>query len=117
MKLVCDVLDEQLVDRHGVRMGKADGIVAELREGAPPRLVAIETGAAVLARLLSPRCERIALAINRRLGVAPPRYRIPWSLIRDFDVDITLDLDATETPAFAWERWIREHIIRRLPFS
>ena len=33
INLIRDVLDNQLVDRDGRRMGRVDGIVAELREG------------------------------------------------------------------------------------
>jgi hypothetical protein len=28
-----------------------------------------------------------------------------------------LNLDAEETPAFAWERWLREHIVEKIPGS
>jgi hypothetical protein len=30
-------------------------------------------------------------------------------------VDVKVDLHATGTPAFAWEHWIRDHIIGRIP--
>ncbi len=34
MRLIRDVLDNQLVDRNGVKIGKADSIVVEVQDGA-----------------------------------------------------------------------------------
>ncbi|MBD1845553.1 hypothetical protein H6F89_19485 [Cyanobacteria bacterium FACHB-63] len=44
MNLVRDVLDNQIVDRNQTKMGKVDGIVFELRDGQPPRLLYLESG-------------------------------------------------------------------------
>lgn len=58
MELVRDLLDKQLIDRNGVNTGRVDGIVVELREDGPPRLVALEAGPAVLAYRVGPRMGR-----------------------------------------------------------
>ena len=50
MDLVRDVLDELLRDRRGRKMGRVDGIVLELRDGEPPRVVALHSGLETLAR-------------------------------------------------------------------
>ncbi len=116
-KLIGDILDQQLVDRNEMEMGKVDGLVLELRDGEPPRVAFIETGAAVLARRLGPRWERFVVAISRRLGVRRvPRYRIPWNKVRDIGVDVKVDLDARRTPAFAWERRLAR-LLERIPFA
>ena len=45
MNLIKDVLDNQLVDRKDRKIGKVDGIVVELRDGLPPRLLSTVRGA------------------------------------------------------------------------
>lgn len=118
VNLVAEVLDRQICDAKGERSGKVDGLVIVLREGKPPRVGYIECGAAVVARRFGKTWERIALALNRRLGVREqPRYRIPWSKVTELDIDVTVDLDVREAPPFAWERWVREHLIGKVPFG
>jgi hypothetical protein len=118
MKLVCDVLDKQLVDRTKRKIGRVDGIVIEVRDDEAPRIVAIETGFAVAAARVSTRWERFAIAVGKRLGVRKtPRYRIAWEKVLDIGLDIDVDVDGAESPAMAWERWIRKNILARLPFA
>ncbi len=114
--VIRDILDKQLVDRHQRRMGKVDGLVLEWREDQPPRLAYIEVGAMTLGRRLHPRLERWAAAIERRLGVGKGEpYRIPFAKVRSIGLNIGVDLDVRETPVLAWQRWVRNHIIRRIP--
>ena len=114
--LVADVLDKQIVDAKKHKLGKVDGLVIVLREGKPPRVAYIECGAPVLARRLGRWCERLALALNRRFGVRDePRYRIAWSKVTKIDINVEVDVD--EHPLLAWEEWLREHIVERIPFS
>jgi hypothetical protein len=49
MRLVRDFLDEPVELRDRTPVGRVDGVVAEMRHNVPPRIVAIELGAAVLA--------------------------------------------------------------------
>ena len=42
LDLIRDVLDTQVTDREETKMGRVDGLVLELREGQPPRVVSIE---------------------------------------------------------------------------
>ena len=118
MDLIRDVLDNQLVDREQRKMGKVDGIVMLVDDDQPPRLAYIEVGGPVLARRLHPRLGRWAAAIGRRLGrTGGEPLRIPWSAIRDVGIDVDVDLDAEQTPALAWEHWLRDHIVRHIPGS
>jgi hypothetical protein len=117
MKLVCDVLDKQLVDREKRKIGRVDGIAVELRDDEAPRVIAIETGFAVAAARVSRRWERIAIAAGKRLGVCKaPRYRIAWEKVTDVGLDIDVDIEGDDAPPMAWEKWLRERI-KRLPFS
>jgi sporulation protein YlmC with PRC-barrel domain len=114
--LVADILDQQIVDAKKTKLGKIDGLVIVLREGKPPRVAYIECGAPVWARRLGRWCERLALALNRRFGVREkPRYRIPWSKVKSIGIDVVVDVD--EHPLLAWEEWLSEHVVGRIPFS
>jgi sporulation protein YlmC with PRC-barrel domain len=116
LDVVRDLLDKQLVDCDGQRIGKVDGLVLEYREGEPLRLASIEVGAMTLGRRLHPRLERWAAAIERWLGVgdgAP--YRIAFAKVRGIGLNIAVDLDVKQTPILAWQRWVRKRIIKRIP--
>jgi hypothetical protein len=117
MDIVRDVLDKQVVDRHSVRMGRVDGIVAELRPGRPPEVMAIEIGSMAIARRVGERTARWVARLAARIGGArrAEPYRIAWSRIRLMDVDIEVDIDMNDTPIDDWQRWLREHVIERLP--
>jgi sporulation protein YlmC with PRC-barrel domain len=114
--IVRDVLDNQIVDRNQRKMGKVDGIILELREGQPPRLAYLETGATTLAQRLHPRLARWVAAIERRWGAKNSEpYRIPWSKICNIGIDVEVDVEAEQTSALAYEQWLREHVIKRIP--
>ncbi|MHC5935237.1 hypothetical protein [Nostoc sp.] len=40
-------------------------------------------------------------------------FRIPWSKVRDVGIDVEVDVEAT--PALAYEKWLRDRIIARIP--
>ena len=98
-----------VVDRYRRRLGKVDGIVAELRSGQPPLLKCIESGWPVKARRLHPR-----------LGVRVARYfpvhRIPWDKIRDIGTDIDVDIDGAGSRLMDSEKKLRR-ILKRIPGS
>ena len=117
IKLVHDVLDKQLVATKDHRpMGMADDLLIELRDGEPPVVKAIETGLPALGRQIHPCFERCIKAIGRRIGVRRGRvYRIPWRKIEKVGIEVELDLDADRSPATAWERWLRKHVLAYIP--
>jgi hypothetical protein len=118
MHLVRDVLDKQLLDRHGRKMGKVDGIVLELREDGPPRVVFIELGLAVLMQRLMEGAGEVVALLERRLGIrkAEP-VQIPVAKILETGIDVRVDVAASETEALAWEDWLGKHVVRRIPGS
>ena len=110
------LLDQQLVDRNNLDVGIVDGIVLELREGAPPRITALLTGGHILAERLHPALARLMRWLTHGWGPRndEPR-RIPWSQVMKIGIDVKVDIAADE--AMPWEHWVRDHIIRRIPGS
>jgi sporulation protein YlmC with PRC-barrel domain len=116
MELGRDVLDQQVSDRNGIAMGRVDGVVLELRTGKPPRVARLTVGGPALLRRISPALSRSAERWRKRWG---PQERsgleVPWSKVLKVGIDVKVDVDAERTPAMAWERWVRERIIGRIP--
>jgi len=117
LDLVRDVLDKQIVDAEETEMGRVDGVVSELREGKPPRIDHLELGFEVLADRMHPRVERWLHALRKRWSVRKSgRYAIPWAHVIEVDRHaIHVNVKAEETPAFDWERWLRKHVVQKLP--
>src|SRR5690349_18399664 len=100
LALIRDVLDSQLVDRHGRDMGRVDGLVAELRDGRPPRVVRIECGMRVLAARVHPRLGAWAAALSRWFSPRGGKpVRVDWADVRTVGPDIALSVDADQTGA------------------
>jgi hypothetical protein len=114
MDIFRDLLDKQLVDRHGRNMGKIDGLIAEVRDDQPPRITHMEVGAVTLSRRVS---RRLSNRIAKWFGRNPEAgaFQIPWNKIRDLSIDIRLDLDAEKIPTLAVENWLRKKVICRIP--
>ena len=115
LRLVRDVLDNELRDITGQNAGRVDGIVVELRDGAPPLVRYIEVSPITAARRLSRRLGRWMERLDRRFG--PERgtpYRIPFTRIAAIGVDLKIDFRAEDTPIFAAERRLRR-LVSRIP--
>ena len=119
VEIIRDLLDKQLLDSDETKMGRADGIVMVIDGDKQPRVDHLELGFIVLARRIGPRAERWFERFRKRWSVRKSaRQIVPWSKVKDVDdQDITLDLKAIDTPAFDWERWLRQHIIDKIPGS
>ena len=115
MRLVHDLLDNQVVDRRGVKLGKVDGVILSLSPGAAPRVVAIELSAMTAAGRLHPRLGRWLEAAVRRWRVPIGRSRIAWSRVLGVGLDVRVDVDARRARAHTLERWLRTHLIDRIP--
>jgi hypothetical protein len=110
LSLVRDVLDSQLLDAHGRPFGKVDGVVLEFRADGPPRVVALETGAANrLARL--PRWLTRPFA---RWVACATTTRIPRSNVVAVARDVRVSVDATRTPSWRDEAWLAR-VLSRIP--
>jgi hypothetical protein len=115
LDLARGVLDMQVVDWDEIKMGRVDGIVLELRGDQPPRVRELEMGFVVLARRIHPRVESWLAGLRRFSVRKTARQRVPWAKVMEVKADcIQLDVKADETPAFDWERWLRDHIVAKL---
>jgi sporulation protein YlmC with PRC-barrel domain len=116
MDLIADCLDKQLVDRHGHKMGRVDGVIIEVGEGRKPRVSGIEVGAVCQSTRLHPALQRFVKSISRRFGVAnEDPFRLPWSKVVTAGTEVIAAVEAEQTPALAWELWLRKNIIARIP--
>ena len=115
MNLVRDVLDKQLVDKHGKKVGRVDGLILEIEEGKQPTVTSIELGFVTQCYRLSTWLGRTVERWERPWIAGEPKYRIPWNKVVPTGNDITVDIDPDSFPALAWERWLRTHIIGRIP--
>jgi sporulation protein YlmC with PRC-barrel domain len=111
MELGRAVLDQQVMDAHGNHMGKVDGIVLELRPGAPARVSHLLIGGTTLLWRIH---RGLARWVERKRGEGHPT-RIPWRRVVKIGIDVRVDVDAERSPALHWEHWVRDHIIGRIP--
>jgi hypothetical protein len=116
LNVVRDLLDKQMLDRNGCEMGRVDGLVFELPENGQPRLVRIEAGGTVLAARVGKWLVRPLRKLEHVWG--PHRIipvKISWKRVEKLGRDVHLGLDAEETTALAWEKWLDKMLIDRLP--
>ena len=116
--LVRELLDNQLVDAEKRNIGRIDGIVIHVARGKQPRVTHLESGALVLARRLGPRWERFAAFMTRHFGVRKnPVFRVPWTKVTKAGIDVHVEIDGMKSDAWAWEHWLDDHLIGRLPLA
>ena len=116
MDLVRDLLDKQLVDRRGQAVGRIDGIVMTIDGEAQPRIAFVETGSVTQARRLHRCFARWVERAARRWGkMRPNPLRIPWTALTREERQVRVNADAASIPSLAWERWLRDRVIGRIP--
>ena len=116
MKIVRDVLDKRILDPNKCPLGRVDGIVIELPRGRQPRVVRLEIGGPILAArvagwLVKP-VEWLATHLGPRRRQAVP---IAWKDVKRMGRDLHLSIQADDTEALAWEHWLAERVIGRIP--
>lgn len=105
-----DLLDRQLLDPDGVPITTVDDLEltdpadqAHLDPEARPELTNLLTGPVLATRVF---------------GGRPPAsrfVRIPWRVVADVDVVLHTGVAADSLDASWVERWVRDHIIARIP--
>lgn len=113
--LIAEVLDEQLQDNGRRNAGRVDGLVLETRDGRPPRVAYIEVGPVTLLARFSTRLARWYARLDARLPDRAAPFRIPWTRVRRDGPTLLLDFDATATPIYALENWLRTSVLSHIP--
>ncbi len=114
--LVRDLLDKRLLDKENQAMGRVDGVVMEMPQGRQPRVVRLEVGGEILARRTAQWLVGPTSWLRKSFG--PKRsasVKIDWKHVTRMGRDVHLDLSADETEALAWEHWMADHVIARIP--
>jgi sporulation protein YlmC with PRC-barrel domain len=115
MDLVRDLLDQPVVDRDGRAMGRVDGILLDVREDAPPRVVSIAIGPAVLGERLHRTVGRWIRGIEVACDVAEGRpVEVGMTAITVVNGQVHVDVAAGDTAAPAVEQRVRGWIRRLL---
>ena len=111
-----ELLDRQLVDPEGRMAGKVDDLELETREEGPPVVTAILAGPGALARRIGGRLGMWIASVHKRLqtGDSDPA-RISFGVVAKIDDHVTLTVSHEDVDTFAFERWVRDHVIDRLP--
>ena len=118
IEMVRDVLDKELHDCDNCVIGRADGIVMELPEGRQPRIVRIEVGGEILAARVASWLVPPVKWLARSFG--PKRkgpVKIEWKNVKRMGRDLHLDIREADTDALAWEKWLAEHVVGKIPFA
>jgi len=114
------LLDRQLVDRTGRLCGKVD----DLELGDPDaegnrRVEAVLSGPGALLGRTGHR--RLGDWLRRFVAGSFPDggdpVRIPFTRVVEIGNHVTLDMASDEAASSASERWVRDHVIGRLPGS
>lgn len=105
-----DLLDRQILDPDGVPVSTVDDLelttpedLAHLDPEQPPVVKALLTGPILMTRIFGGR-----LPDSRFI-------RIPWKVVADPGTVITLGVAADSLDASWAERWMRDHVIGRIP--
>ena len=114
--LVHDVLDMQLCDPLGGKIGRVDTVLLEVSPGKPPRVRSILVGGPArqerigrLAQWLGRLLRGLRRADDDGLG------EIPFSAVRRIGDSVTVDVSQASLPSERLERWLCESIVRKIP--
>jgi len=105
------LLDRQVLDVHGVPVAVVDDL--ELSEIPAGQEIPPDTSPPVITALLSG-----PTLATRIFGGRPPESRMvrtPWVAIREIGVVIKLSVGRDTQDLFWTERWVRDHVIGRIP--
>lgn len=122
MDLGKHVVDNELLDRGGLRTGKVDDLLLEIPEPAPdgalpePRVVAIISGPLALSRNMPRWVFRLVRRLYHLAGVADPHpLETPWETVTAIDVAVHLDIDRDHDGMMELRTAVNRRFIRRIP--
>lgn len=105
-----ELLDRQILDPKGVPVSTVDDLelttpddLAHVDPEKPPMVDALLTGPILLTRIFGGR-----LPDSRFV-------RIPWTIVADVETVVKVGVAADSLDASWTERWMRDHVIARIP--
>jgi hypothetical protein len=113
--LVHDVQDIQLVDRKKQKVGRVDVLVLELEDDKPLRVAAILVGGRPRAQRIGRWMEKLWARWRRIRHIEAKVSRIPFAAVRRIGASIEVEVEAEALPSEFRERWLKEHIVCRIP--
>ena len=114
--LAHDVLDAQLVDRLQEKIGRVDALLLELEAGQPPRVATIVIGSAARAERVGHWFVALRRGWRAMLGRREEHLsRIPFDKMRRIGDTIELDVEERSLESEHLERWLKEHVVCRIP--
>jgi len=114
--LAHDVLDAQLVDRVQEKIGRVDALLLEIEAGRPPRVATIVIGGAARAERVGRWFVAIRRAWRAMFGQREEHVsRIPFDKVRRIGDTIELDVEERSLDSEHLERWLKEHVVCRIP--
>jgi sporulation protein YlmC with PRC-barrel domain len=97
------LLDRQVQDRTGRPVGTVDDVELELGPDGTWRVTALLAGAVLATRILGGRPPSARL------------HRTPWRDVADVGIVVRLGVDGDGLEGQWVERWLRGHLIARIP--
>ena len=114
--LAHDVLDAQLVDHVQEKIGRVDALLLEIEDGRPPRVATIVIGGAARAERVGRWFVALRRAWRAMFGQREEHVsRIPFDKVRRIGDTIELDVDEKTLDSEHLERWLKEHVVCRIP--
>ena len=111
------LLDRQILDRHGHPIGKVDDIeLTEPSEDDPPMVTALLIGPQAFGPRIGGRLGRWIVGIARRLSPAQGPTKISLNDVTEIGVTVRVGLAAEDlTDVLRLERWLRTNLVSRIP--
>jgi hypothetical protein len=114
--LAHDVLDAQLVDHHQEKIGRVDALLLELEDGQPPRVATIVIGGAARAERVGRWFVAVRRVFRAMFGQREEHVsRISFDTVRRIGDTIELDVEEKSLESEHLERWLKEHVVCRIP--
>jgi sporulation protein YlmC with PRC-barrel domain len=115
------LLDRQVVDSRGGMVAKVDDVELTPSRDDPDTLyvTALLSGPLALGPRLGGRLGRWVAAVARRLSPEhdPSPERVDMALVQHIGSAVVLSVRREELDVAPLERWVREHVVSRIPGS
>jgi hypothetical protein len=112
------LLDQQIVDAHGLPIGRVDDIEFEQEGNGPPRVAAVLVGTQALGERIGGTAGSTVAALSARArgDVSRGPVRIEAARIAELEPQVHLTVGLEDLPEVAaLERWLSTHLVERLP--